>query len=438
MPNKKRKKNSKKPKKNVNSNAESILTPSQKVAFDYLKNGANVFITGEAGTGKSYLLSAFIRYLKRNKKQFMVTAPTGVSAINVNGATLHRTFSIKTGIVDSSEETPYISALENTDVLIVDEISMARIDVFEYVIKCIKNVKNESNHDIQLVVVGDFYQLPPVIKKEEKGILKSLYPTIKKGYAFESPLWKDLHLMCIHLKDVVRQNDPEFIENLNKARTGDLSCLDYFNSKSSKKALKDAITLCPTNADVDRINEDKISKIKTKNYYYKARITGIVQPSDKPTSDIIVLKNGARVMSLVNSEDNSYQNGSLGTVVKCDYDEVTVKFDNGIVETLQQHKWEVKRYDLLKEADTKTLYEDVIGTFTQIPLKVAYAISIHKAQGQTFEKMNLIPSCFADGQLYVALSRVKSINGLHLIKKIKPEFLKADEGVNEFYEEIDK
>ena len=421
-------------KKKINTKIHFELTKTQNNALELLKKGESVFITGEAGTGKSFLLNTFINLLRSNKKKYMITAPTGIGAINVGGATLHRTFGIKIGIVEPNIEIPFIPTLENIDVLIVDEISMARIDIFEYVVRCIEKVNESRKKKIQIVLVGDFYQLPPVIKKDEYKIFKELFPYVKKGYPFESPLWESLKLKVIKLKEIVRQGDPELIENLNKARIGDKSCIEYFNNKSKKRTIKDAITLCPTNSDVDVINTKEVNKINSKTYYYEAFETGIIKQNEKPTNDVIALKKGVRVMCLINEKDLLYQNGSLGKVVSCSNDEVVVEFDDGVIETFTPYKWEVKKYGVKKESDKKSVIEEVIGSFTQIPLKVAYAISIHKSQGQTFEKVNLIPSCFADGQLYVALSRVKSIDGLHLVKKIKASDLKADKGVTDFYD----
>lgn len=414
--------------------SEKNLNKCQRKAFEILKQGKNVFLTGEAGTGKSFLLNVFINYLKKKNMNYVVTAPTGIAAINVGGSTLHRTFNIKCGIVSPENKISSSSVLMKTDVLIVDEISMTRIDIFEYIIKCINATIEEKKGNIQIILVGDFFQLSPVVKNDDLSVISNLYPYFNKGYAFESELWNGFTF--VNLDTVVRQDDRELIDNLNKARKGDTSCIDFFNNQSSKKKLKDAITLCPTNKEVRRINDKELKKIKGKEYEFFAEVVGIVNDGDKPVEERIVLKEGARVMSLINDTNHmQYQNGSLGTVIDLDDESVTVKFDNKHIETFNPYSWHVKKYDVDKK--NKRVIEKNIGTYTQLPLKLAYAISIHKSQGQTFEKAYLIPSCFANGQLYVALSRITCTKGLHLLKKIEAKDLIADEEVLDFYEKYE-
>lgn len=358
------------------------LTKSQKEAMDLLLKGQNVFLTGEAGTGKSFLLNQFVTKVK--DKNVLLTAPTGIAALNINGATLHRTFHLATDIVGLAQEpsdTSISDVVKKADILIIDEISMCRLDVFEKVLKSIL----KADRKIQIVLVGDFLQLPPVLVDKEKEVYESFHG--KKIFAFESDLWKEFNFVTKQLTEVVRQKDLDFIENLNKCRYGDKSCLEYFNNLDNEA--ENVIQICGRNKDVKMINNSALRKLKGKKMAYEAR-TEIV----KELSEASVL----------------------------------VDFDGKEVE-VKDHMWTINAYELF---DNKPRLVE-IARYTQIPLKLAFAITVHKSQGQTFKKAIVHPDLWQAGQLYVALSRVAKSDGLFLYSKIKDEFLIADQRVLDFY-----
>ena len=418
------------------------LNEDQLNAYQAMLEGKNVFLTGEAGTGKSFVTNAFIEACQSLNKNLLITAPTGVAAINISGATIHKTFQAPTTpIIDETSSIKVPAVIDTADIILIDEISMCRVDLFGYIARVILASERRCGQRKQLIVVGDFFQLPPVVGKFDREILEKYYPNSTKFYAFESPYWKDFAFENIALTQVVRQSDPVFIKELNKARIGDASCVDFFNRKFDSMDSEDmeAIVLCSTNKGVDEINDKKLNAIYGRSKLYDAEIEGNFNPSQCLADEILRIKRGARVMSLVNDKNDDYQNGSLGTVVYADNYQVTVAFDNGKVCDIQPHKWTSQEYEVYQVRDDQGNLVDKLriielGSFTQIPLKIAYAITIHKSQGQTFDRINLIPYAFDVGQLYVALSRVKSLDGLHLMGRMTREYLKCDQKVIDFYE----
>ena len=316
---------------------------------------------------------------------------------------------------------------------------MCRVDLFDFVVRTITKAEEKSLSRKQIVVVGDFFQLPPVTTDNDREVLEKIYEHYHKGYAFESTNWKDLDFQTVELKEVIRQKDPEFVHELNKARIGDYSCVSYFNTHSQKELFENGIILTATNKKAEQINQDKLSKLPNKAKVYHSRIVGDVKNSDKPTLDELHLKIGARVMVLINdTEQDLYQNGSFGKVYKLEDDCVTVMLDtNKTLVTFGYHEWAIENYVLSKKKDgdieDHQLSKEKVGAFYQIPLKLAYAITMHKSQGQTYDQVNLIPYSFDNGQLYVALSRVKSIEGLCLINQLRQENLICSQEVKDFY-----
>ena len=406
-----------------------MLKKSQKIALDLMLSGRNVFLSGEAGTGKSYVLRYFLDSVTKSK--VLVCAPTGIAAINVCGATIHRTFKAPIGpIVKDPVGVPDV-VLE-ADIIIIDEISMCRCDLFDYVAKTIVDAEERTGKKKQLVVVGDFYQLPPVVTDQDREVLE-----IAEGFAFQAKLWDYFNFEKVVLTEVVRQGDDvDFVTNLNAIRKGDSSCIAWVNENAAKKENK-GIHLCSTNKTAADINNQAMRKLKGRVKKYVAIESGEVTENDRATAQELSLKPGTRVMMLVNDKEDKYQNGSLGTISELDRDSLVVDLDNGASVIVERHKWEIMKYEVKTfPSGEKKVEQTVIGTFIQFPIKVAYAITIHKSQGQTYDSANLHPNCFAAGQLYVALSRVKSIKGLHLVNPIKDDYLITSQAVLNFYEDV--
>ena len=420
-----------------------VLTPDQELAFREMKSGKNIFLTGEAGTGKSFVTSAFIDWCDENRKNVLVTAPTGIAAVNIQGVTLHRAFEMQTGPrIMPPAKRKFPRMLRAVDVVLIDEISMCRIDAFEYVMKTIKNIEQENHKNIQVIVIGDFFQLPPVTTKTDEEILKTKWKDSKNYYAFESEEWEKACFENVMLKKVVRQNNTEFIENLNKARYGDGSCEDYFNKRLNAPLSNDGVSITSWNKVAQELNEEALKKIPSKIWTSKAKYVGNFKSRDCLAEDILSLKVGARVMTLVNDKDGMYQNGSLGTVTAVNLENVSVKIDNsGYIVKIESNTWKSYKYAVKEVTDSngetiQKLEKEIVGTCTQFPVKLAYAITVHKSQGQTFDSVQLYPKSFSSGQLYVALSRVRDINGLCLKEKMNAYHLKCDATVKNFYNDV--
>ena len=436
------------------------LTSDQASCLSSLKSGVNALVTGSAGTGKSFVISEFIRWCGSTGKNVMVTAPTGIAALNIGGTTLHRAFRVPLEVLnldyptlsavingcdeivrslprsrngDEREE----SALLHTDVLIIDEISMCRIDLFDYIAVRVLALnfyrQRVGKQAVQVVLVGDFLQLPPVVLPKDKEVLNHIYGgDCGRGYAFQSRFYGEFGFRCLNLREVVRQKDAEFSRKLRDARVGFTASIQYFTDKQSNSVIKGGITLTGKNKTAFEHNSRELEKIKGKEVVYTARETGTVKQSDKANTDLVSLKVGARVMSLVNGDN--YSNGSLGTVVGIKDNTnrtVVVEFDSGGIANIEPYDWEVYSYEYDKEE--KLFKKVVVGTFTQIPLKLGYAITIHKSQGQTYDSVNIDPVCWEYGQLYTALSRCKSVDKMHFLSPLKNYYLKAAPEVVKYY-----
>ena len=431
------------------------LTNDQDSCLRALKSGVNALVTGSAGTGKSFVISEFIRWCGSTGKNVMVTAPTGIAALNIGGTTLHRAFHVPLEVLNFDYPTVSaihkrcedivrsfalygeMSVLPYMDVIIIDEISMCRIDLFDYVATRILAInffrEMYGNQRVQVVLVGDFLQLPPVIPPKDKEVLYHIYGgDCGRGYAFQSRFYGEFGFKCLNLREVVRQKDAEFSRRLRDARVGFTASLQYFMDKQSNGVIEGGITLTGKNKTAFEHNSRELAKIKGKEVVYTARETGTVKQSDKANTDLVSLKVGARVMSLVNG--GNYSNGSLGTVVGIKDNTnrtVVVEFDSGERAEIEPYDWEVYSYEYDKEE--KSFKKIVVGTFTQIPLKLGYAITIHKSQGQTYDSVNIDPVCWEYGQLYTALSRCKSVDKMHFLYPLKNSYLKAAPEVVKYY-----
>lgn len=413
------------------------LTQDQKKVFDAIMEGENVLLLGLAGCGKSFLISNVIKELHAQRKNVVVTAPTGIAALNIeSGITIHRAFGIKPQPVFSTLYTPSASNVAGMDVLIIDEISMVRCDLFDSIMRAVVNLSLDK--PIKVILVGDFFQLPPVITTRDEEVFHTVYPDATSGYAFEGEMWDMFDFVPHILTKSIRQADQSFVDELNRARMGDNSCVPYFNKRVKADNGNDAIRLYGTNNKADVYNKMRLSKLKTEKKTYVSECDGEVKDSDKPVPDSLTLAVGARVMCVANDNTlHQYVNGSFGTVTRLDDRAIEVSFDNGNIATVGYNDWEILNAKSSDTGDGKKRVEtESVGTYSQIPFKLGYAITMHKSQGQTYDACTIDPHIFSDGQLYVALSRCRTIDGVSLLSPIKANSLKASQTVIDFYERI--
>lgn len=433
------------------------LTADQEEAMKLLKSGRNVFVTGEAGTGKSTLINEYRKYLEENKIEHIVCAPTGIAAINVGGATLHRTFGAPIGFISEDEcnkRKKEDDVIKNAKVIIIDEISMCRWDLFDYVTSYINQMCRGEGwcNGKQIVVVGDFLQLPPVISGKEKQFFAGT-----GGFAFEGRTWKKCRFRTVYLHRIVRQSDETFIHALNQARIGDPNCISYFNMRVSPYD-EDAVTLCAKNITADEINNRRLYEQPGEEKCYTASFKGDAKKGDFNGTESLRLKVGARVMAIANDvKEERYANGSMGTVTDLGDESVEVEWDNGLVSQVGVNKWDKNKYEVSEKTVTEEVYNkktgeveekkrkkkvistEVTGEIRQIPLRLGYAITIHKSQGNTFDALNVdLSEVFQEGQAYVAISRCASPSGLHLKKPVWPAVFMPVEDVNAFYNECER
>lgn len=424
---------------------EKHLTKEQDRVYGMAMEGRNLFITGGPGTGKSFLTKKVIAGFEENEKSVLVMAPTGIAAINVGGTTIHRGLGltrgeiIKDGKVIRGKKCPL---LDKTDVVVIDEISMARMDLFEYIIKCIRSSEKRTGNRIQLIVIGDFFQLPPVMIPESKELLERYYGApVGRGYCFQSKEWDVFGFDSVILKEVIRQSDKQFINALNQLRYGEKSCLKYLNTLPEEDFRFPY--LVPTNKVADGINQRKLEELAVKfcnrGFECEMRTEGNVSDSDLVVPRQIVLYPGTRVMMVVNDPAGRFQNGSCGVTeefhrIGSESVEVVVRLDNGKRVWIQPYTWKVTRPEI---GDDGTITQEECGSYTQLPMKFAYAITIHKSQGQTYDAININPDCWEAAQLYVSLSRVRSPQGVHLTKRISTSSVIVDSSVVEFYQKLE-
>lgn len=405
------------------------LTPSQQYALDQVRTGRNVFISGSGGVGKSYLANHIIENLEMKGKKVLVTASTGKAALLIGGVTCHRAFRIPLKLTWLAK--PRISSnspIYAADAVLIDEVSMLRIDAFEYIVQSIESANRLRKFDkgrkrrnpVQLIVIGDFFQLPPVLvrssdKKPDEGDLMSEHYgfDVGAGYAFLAPGWQRCNFKICELKEVIRQSDQEMIRALNLIRTGDKTAFSYFCKNTRKRKFsknENVVHLCGKNKTAEQINNTALARLPGQEHIYNANITGQVSEQDKQAPEVIRLKAGAHVIMLQNAD--KYQNGSSGIVTKLRESSVSVLI-NDIKEEIEVPyvTWAVEKYIVKTD---KTIEKQQIGSYSQLPLRLGYAITIHKAQGQTFDKVTLYPEIFVYGQLYVALSRIRDIKNLYI------------------------
>ena len=392
----------------------------------------NIFLTGKAGTGKT----TFLKYLKENcSKNIVVAAPTGVAAINAGGVTLHSLFQLpfhpflptrnnKEGLLSRMKFNKQRQQLiRKMELLVIDEISMVRCDIMDAIDTILKSVRRK--HDlpfggVQLLCIGDLYQLPPVAQRNEWNILQEYYSS---PFFFDSNIIKEQMPLLIELDKIYRQKEDTFVALLNKVRNNNMKADDFddlhlrFNPSFRPSQEEKYITLTSHNNQADQINSRELQKLPAASHIYNANIDGDFPENTYPAEGSLLLKRGAQVMFLKNDPTlKRYFNGKIGVVTALDDDEIIVTCDGANI-SVSQETWENSRY-VVNNADGK-LEQETLGTFTQFPLRLAWAITIHKSQGLTFEKVMIdAGAAFSSGQVYVALSRCTSLNGIVLLSKI--------------------
>lgn len=419
------------------------------LAWNFVNNtDRNVFLTGKAGTGKT----TFLHKLKmQSLKRMVVVAPTGVAAINAKGVTIHSFFQMPFGPIlpdadlnaakgfNRKFNKTKINIIKSMDLLVIDEISMVRADLLDGIDKTLRRFRNKTKvfGGVQLLMIGDLQQLSPVIKEDEWQLLSKYY---KNGFFFSSHAYSSCNAITVELKHIYRQDNPKFITILNEIRNNALT--EASAKELNKRYLPDFspneedgyIALTTHNNRAEKTNYNELNKLKTKEKTYKASVEGKFPEFAYPNKENLILKVGAQVMFIKNdsSVEKRYFNGKIGKVILLDKDEVVVKCpddDFNIITTPEV--WENINYTVDKE--TNAITENKIGSYTQMPLRLAWSITIHKSQGLTFEKAIIdAQGAFAHGQTYVALSRCKSLEGLVLKSKINSNQIISDANVISF------
>lgn len=424
------------------------------LAFNFLQNsGTNLFLTGKAGTGKT----TFLKRLKEvSPKRLIVVAPTGVAAINAGGVTIHSFFQLPFGpYIPSKEENPNqkngsinkfsrdkINIIRSMDLLVIDEVSMVRADLLDAISDVLRRYKDRSKPfgGVQLLLIGDLQQLAPVAKDEEWDLLKEHYPST---FFFDSKALSESHYFCIELTHVYRQNDSLFISLLNNIRENlfDDETLRLLNQRYipdfKPEDKQGYITLTTHNYQAQQLNNKKLAELPERAYVFKAEINSDFPEYSYPTDEKLELKRGAQVMFVKNdsSGDKRYYNGKIGKIVFINPGKITVVGEDGNEICVEKETWSNIKYTINPE--NQEISETTAGTFSQYPLKTAWAITIHKSQGLTFEHAIIDASAaFSHGQVYVALSRCKTLDGLVLSKPITRNAMIKDERIQTYTNNI--
>lgn len=412
----------------------------------------SIFLTGKAGTGKTTFLNDFVT---KTQKKYIVVAPTGIAAINAGGVTIHSMFGLPlrpflpttdridgnlgNNIADLHQHFKYrkdkLKLLREVEIIIVDEVSMLRADVLDMMDFSLRHVRRNQQKfgGVQMLFIGDLYQLPPVVRDE--NILKEFYDS---PFFFDSLALKELPLITLELTKVYRQKDEAFLEILNAIRDGNRHAVDFDtlnerfdpNFEPEEEAY---VYLTSHNRMADEINQRKLKELPGKSHFFKAKITGDFRENQYPNEETLELKVGTQIMFIRNdaSSERRYFNGKLAEIIRLDDEEVWVLIDGDDEEyKLKREVWDQKVYSLDAE---KNIKEDVLGSFEQFPVRLAWAVTIHKSQGLTFDRLIIdAGKSFASGQVYVALSRCRTLDGIVLKSKITPEVIFSDHRVENF------
>ena len=413
----------------------------QQKAFDLVANtNTCLFITGKAGTGKT----TFIKRIQEEiNKNFLVLAPTGIAAIAVGGQTMHSFFGFPMQAMgphtEMSLSNDKFQILKETDTIIVDEASMVRSDMVDGMDRCMRMVfkTNMPFGGKQVIFVGDLFQLPPVVKEgsADAEMLHDLYGA-GLPFFYKAFVLKRMNLPKIEFQKVYRQSDENFLNILNKMRDGEVTNEDLalLNEHVKRDANSDdySVTLTSFNYMAEKINDEKLNAIEEEEFCYQAEIHDDFKKSDAPVPEFLRLKVGAQVIFCRNYPQAGYMNGTIGKVSKLDEEHIFVTLENGAEINVSRVDWEnlQSKYN----SQTHKMESEVVGSFTQFPLKLAWAITIHKSQGMTFDKMHfdLSRGTFQAGQAYVAISRLRSLDGLTLSNPIRPHHVTQNQEVRVF------
>lgn len=414
----------------------------------------NIFLTGKAGTGKTTFLKEI---LKKTEKQAVVVAPTGVASINAGGVTIHSMFQLPTtSFIPTADfinpewftnttELARIQrlrkdkrkVLQELELLVIDEISMVRADLLDAIDLTLRRIRKNAMPfgGVQVLAIGDLFQLAPVVKEHTWNVLQNYY---KSPFFFSSIAWQRSKAHSIELSEVYRQSDPTFVNILNRIRTGvsDSKDLKKLNKQLGKGPKEGLITLTTHNKTADAINTRELKKLKTPDISLKAKITGKFFESAYPAPENFILKEGAQIMFIKNHPEGLYYNGKLGKLIGKENKLLRIQLnDEGTSILVDQEEWKNTAYKV--NENTKEIEKQDLGSFFQYPIRLAWAVTVHKSQGLTFDEIQLdLEKSFAAGQLYVALSRCRSLEGLNLLSEIKANNVIVDDRILTFYKSI--
>lgn len=411
------------------------LSAEQSAVFDAIENTRDhIFVTGRAGTGKSTLLN---HLAWSTSKQVVICAPTGVAALNVGGQTIHSLFRLPIGVIadhDIEQGTELRKLLGTIDTLVIDEVSMVNADLVDAIDRSLRQARQRRNEPfggVQVVMFGDPYQLAPVPgDADERAYFADTY---KSMWFFDAKVWDEAGLRIFELQVIHRQHEEEFKFMLNAVRHGMVTAeiAQQLNEMGARTPPEDdAITLATRNDTVNRINATSLARLPGRALTATAEVNGDFGGRAYPADENLQVKVGARVMFLRNDPDQRWVNGTVGTVTRI-ADTVRVEVDGEEHEVLPA-VWEKIKYTY--SPATKQLRRDIVAEFTQFPLRLAWAVTIHKSQGKTYDRaiIDLGQRSFAPGQTYVALSRITALDGLYMTRPLRPSDIIVDDNVRRF------